>query len=154
VEPTPTTVWISLSHSALSLEEIYAWSARPECGAVVTFCGTVRRTSGTRQNVEALEYETSIALAEEAITKIVTTARTRWPMIEAVAIHHRIGRVELGEIAVIVAVSCPHRGEAFDAAQFCIDTLKESVPMWKRELWDEGAAWSEDTHDIVEVPKQ
>jgi molybdopterin synthase catalytic subunit len=91
-------------------------------------------------------------MAEEAVTKIVATARTRWPVIEAVAVHHRVGRVELGEIAVIVAVSCPHRGEAFEAARFCIDTLKESVPMWKRELWDEGSAWSEDSHDIVEPP--
>ncbi len=154
MESTPTTVWISLSRSPLSLEAVSAWATRPECGAVVTFCGTVRRTSGTRQNVEALEYETSVALAEEAATKIVAAARTRWPMLAAVAIHHRIGRVELGEIAVIVAVSCPHRREAFDAAQFCIDTLKESVPMWKLELWDEGSAWSEDAHDIIEVPEQ
>jgi molybdopterin synthase catalytic subunit len=154
VESTPTTVWISISQSPLSHETISAWVARPECGAVVTFCGTVRRTSGTRQNVEALDYETSVALAEEAITKIVATARSRWPMLAAVAVHHRIGRVELGETAVIVAVSCPHRREAFDAAQFCIDTLKESVPMWKRELWDEGSAWSQDSHDIVEIPDQ
>jgi molybdopterin synthase catalytic subunit len=152
VESAPRTVWISLSDSALSLEEVYAWTTRPECGAVVTFCGTVRRTSAAHQNVEALEYETSFAMAEEAVTKIVATARTRWPVIEAVAVHHRVGRVELGEIAVIVAVSCPHRGEAFEAARFCIDTLKESVPMWKRELWDEGSAWSEDSHDIVEPP--
>ena len=80
MESTPTTVWISLSRSPLSLEAVSAWATRPECGAVVTFCGTVRRTSGTRQNVEALEYETSVALAEEAATKIVAAARTRWPM--------------------------------------------------------------------------
>jgi molybdopterin synthase catalytic subunit len=99
-----------------------------------------------------LEYETSVELAYESIAKVVATARSRWPMLAAVAIHHRIGRVELGETAVIVVVSCPHRREAFEAAQFCIDTLKQSVPMWKRELWDGGSAWSDDSHDILEVP--
>jgi molybdopterin synthase catalytic subunit len=136
----------------LALEVLSAWATRPECGAVVTFSGTVRNSSGAHQDVEALEYETSAELANESIAKIVATARSRWPMLVAVGVHHRIGRVELGETAVIVAVSCPHRREAFDAAQFCIDTLKQAVPMWKRELWDGGAAWSADAHDILEVP--
>jgi molybdopterin synthase catalytic subunit len=101
-----------------------------------------------------LEYETSVELANERIAKIVATARSRWPMLSAVGVHHRIGRVELGETAVNVVGSCPHRHEAFDAAQFCIDTLKQAVPVWKRELSDGGSAWSEDSHDILEVPDQ
>ena len=100
-----------------------------------------------------MEYETSVELANERIAKIVATARSRWPMLSAVGVHHRIGRVELGETAVNVVGSCPHRHEAFDAAQFCIDTLKTSVPMWKREISEEGSSWSTDNHTITQVAK-
>jgi molybdopterin synthase catalytic subunit len=72
-------------------------------------------------------------------------------MLGAVAIHHRTGRVELSDTAVVVAVSSPHRREAFEAAQFCIDSVKDCVPMWKRELWEGGSAWSQDGRDILSV---
>jgi molybdopterin synthase catalytic subunit len=80
-----------------------------------------------------------------AILAIIEAARARWPALGAAAIHHRIGRVELCETAVLVAVSSPQRPEASEAAQYCIDALKESVPMWKRDLWRGGSAWSGDT---------
>lgn len=153
MEPELTQVWIDVTTTSLSPDFLTAWATRPECGAVVTFCGTVRRSSTTHDNVEALEYETDETMARLRMAQIVTAARRRWPMIEAVAIHHRVGMVELGETAVVVAVSSPHRGDAFAAAQFCIDTLKASVPLWKRELWEGGSAWSSDAKEIAEVPE-
>jgi molybdopterin synthase catalytic subunit len=119
----------------------------------VSFSGVVRNESSAHDNVQALEYETSDELAKQRLDEIIDEARRRWPTLGAVGIHHRTGRVELSETTVIVVVSSPHRAEAFDAAQFCIDTLKVSVPMWKREHFEGGSAWSEESSPIVNVEK-
>ncbi|HEY5438824.1 MAG TPA: molybdenum cofactor biosynthesis protein MoaE [Acidimicrobiales bacterium] len=142
-----------MTETPLSIDELTAWAVRPNCGAVVTFSGVVRDHSRAHDDVVALEYETSAKLAEQRINEIVAVARERWPSLEAVAIHHRIGRVELSETTVIVAVSSPHRSDAFDAARFSIDTLKETVPMWKREFWEGGSAWSEETSPLLDIPR-
>jgi molybdopterin synthase catalytic subunit len=118
---------------------------------VVTFCGTARSSSTTGHEIQALEYETSVELAESRIAEVVALARTRWPEIGAVAVHHRVGLVGLMEPAVVVVVSSPHRQEAFEAARFCIDTVKRCVPMWKREIWEGGAAWSAEAQPILSV---
>jgi molybdopterin synthase catalytic subunit len=151
VDTTPSRDWIAVSPSSLSPDELTAWAVRANCGAVVTFCGTVRNTSGDLSDVQALEYETEPALAERGINEVVAEARRRWPMVEAIAVHHRTGRVELSEIAVVVAVSSPHRHEAFVAAEFCIEAVKKSVPLWKRELWPGGSAWSSDVQPILKA---
>jgi molybdopterin synthase catalytic subunit len=143
--------WVSVTPSPLSSDELVAWAVRPECGAVVTFCGTARSSSMTGHEIQALEYETSVELAEARIAEVVASARSRWPEIGAVAIHHRVGVVTVTEPAVVVVVSSPHRREAFEAAQFCIDTVKRCVPMWKREVWEGGSAWSEEAQEIVSV---
>lgn len=143
--------WISVTDSPLSSDALTTWATRPDCGAVVTFSGTVRNSSTTGHEIQALEYETSVELAEGRIGEIVAEARRRWPDLVAVAVHHRSGHVALGEAAVVVAVSAPHRREAFEGAQFCIDTLKRSVPMWKRELWEGGSAWSSEAQPIEPV---
>jgi len=150
---TSASTWVAVTESPLSSDELAAWVVRPNCGAVVTFSGVVRDHSRTRDGVLGLEYETSTKLAEQRIHEIVAVARERWPSLEAIAIHHRIGRVELSETTVIVAVSSPHRGDAFDAARFSIDTLKETVPMWKREFWEGGSAWSEETSPLLDIPR-
>jgi molybdopterin synthase catalytic subunit len=150
---TPDREWIDITTSPLSPDALIAWATRPECGAVVAFCGTVRRSSSAHENVVALEYETDEDIARTRMAQVIAVARRRWPTLEAVALHHRVGKVELGETAVVVAVSCPHRGEAFEAAQFCIDTLKASVPLWKRELWEGGSAWSSDAKELQDVPE-
>jgi molybdopterin synthase catalytic subunit len=150
---TSATTWVAVTESPLSSDELSAWVVRPSCGAVVTFSGVVRDHSRARDDVIALEYETSTKLAEQRINEIVAVAREKWPSLEAVAIHHRIGKVELSETTVIVAVSSPHRSDAFDAARFCIDTLKETVPMWKREIWEGGSAWSEETSPLLDTPR-
>ncbi len=143
--------WIAVSPDALRPDELTAWATRPECGAVVTFCGTARTTSTTGHEILELEYETGRELAEGRIGDVVAAARSRWPQLVAVAIHHRTGTVRLEEPAVVVAVSSPHRGEAFAAAQFCIDAVKATVPMWKREVWRGGSAWSAEAKAIVDV---
>ncbi|HVB70900.1 MAG TPA: molybdenum cofactor biosynthesis protein MoaE [Acidimicrobiales bacterium] len=152
MESTSTTDWIHISTSEISAEELTTWATRAESGAVVTFCGTVRDRDDDRDDVIALEYETDPTLAEARIRAIVATARARWPELAAVAVHHRVGRVDLLHAAVVVAVSSPHRREAFEAAEFCIDTLKESVPIYKRDVWSTGSDWSSDTRPVVDVP--
>ena len=150
---TSATTWVAVTEDPVSSDQLSAWVVRPNCGAVVTFSGVVRNHSRAHDDVLALEYETSIKLAEERMNQIVAVARERWASLEAVAIHHRVGRVELSETTVVVAVSSPHRSDAFDAARFCIDTLKETIPMWKRELWEGGSAWSEETSPLLDVPR-
>ncbi|MGA2970533.1 MAG: molybdenum cofactor biosynthesis protein MoaE [Acidimicrobiales bacterium] len=151
MESTPTLDWVSVASTPLSSAELTTWATRANCGAVVTFCGVVRDNSHDLENVEALEYETDVHLAEGRIADVIAEARIRWPHLGAVAIHHRMGRVELSEPAVVIVVSAPHRGPAFEAAAFCIDAVKSCVPMWKRELWRGGSAWSEEGRAIMKV---
>lgn len=146
--------WVYVSSAPLSPDELTKWATRPHCGAVVTFCGTVRNTSTTGHDITSLEYETSSELAERRLAEVVSEARSRWPQLGAIAVHHRIGPVELGGTTVVVAVSSPHRDEAFEAAKYLIDTVKNCVPMWKREVWQGGSAWSEEAHSIVSVQEQ
>ncbi len=150
----PTANWISITQSPLSPDELSKWVVQTNCGAVVTFSGIVRDHSNSRDDVIALDYETVPELAERRMTDIVDEARKRWPTLGRVAIHHRIGRVELSVSTVIVAVSAPHRDVAFDAARYCIDALKSSVPMWKREVWEGGSAWSEEATPLGNVRDQ
>lgn len=113
--------------------------ARSAAGAIVTFEGVVRDHTGDRE-VAHLEYE---CYGEMALQKLVDTrdeAVDRWEAVE-VAIHHRYGRLEIGEVAVAIAVSSPHRGPAFEACEFIIDRLKEIVPIWKKEVGPGGEAW-------------
>src|ERR1039458_7085265 len=97
VSSTPTSNWVLVTPDQLSLESLATWATRPNCGAVVTFSGVVRDHSRTRENVIALEYEASIEMAEKRIHEVVDEARVRWPSLEAVAIHHRVGRIERAE---------------------------------------------------------
>jgi molybdopterin synthase catalytic subunit len=107
-----------------------------QAGAVCTFLGTVREMTGNRQTV-SLEYEAYPEMALKKLVELEAQARARWPILGA-AIVHRVGHMDLGEISVVVAVSCPHRHDAFDACRWLIDTLKEVVPIWKREQWADG----------------
>jgi molybdopterin synthase catalytic subunit len=110
---------------------------QPHCGAVVTFLGTVRDLTGETVTV-ALDYEAYPGMAEKKLAEIETDVRARWPVGDVVMIH-RLGRLAVGEISVAVAVSCPHRGDAFAACRHAIDRLKELVPIWKREHTADGS---------------
>jgi len=107
-----------------------------QAGAVCLFLGTVRELTGDRRTT-ALEYEAYPAMALRKLGELEEEARRRWPILE-VALVHRLGHLGLGEVSVAVAVSCPHRHQAFDACRWLIDTLKEVVPVWKKELWADG----------------
>jgi len=112
----------------------------PAAGAVVLFSGVVRDQTGGRR-VKFLEYEAHAPMAEAKMREIAATAHQRWPDVTRIAMIHRIGRLEIGESSVMIAVSSPHRRQAFEAGQFAIDTLKETVPVWKKEYFDDGEIW-------------
>jgi len=124
----------------ISVDEVVARLANPAIGAVVTFVGLVRGTTAGRQ-VRHLEYEAYPEMAEEMLRQIGDEVRARWQTIREVAIVHRVGRLQIGETAVVIALSAAHRQEVFDAAHYAIDRLKEVVPIWKREVWVDGAEW-------------
>jgi len=109
---------------------------KPDCGAVVTFLGTVRDLTGDRVTV-ALDYEAHAVLAEKKLAEIEADTRRQWPVGDMV-MEHRLGHLAVGEVSVAVAVSCPHRDQAFAACRFAIDRLKELVPIWKKENWADG----------------
>jgi molybdopterin synthase catalytic subunit len=109
-------------------------------GAVNAFVGTVRNQSGGRP-VRCLHYESYDAMALHQLGRVVSQAVERWPMLEKVAVVHRKGTLELGDVAVVVAVATPHRAESFAACQFIIDTLKQVVTIWKREEYEDGSEW-------------
>ncbi len=116
----------------------------PECGAIVTFVGAVRGQSDDGLPVAGLEYEAHEPLAIEAFEHIAREARARWGELR-VAVVHRAGVLDVGDVAVVVAVAAPHRSEAFSACAFAIDELKQRAPIWKKERYREGLAdrWRE-----------
>jgi molybdopterin synthase catalytic subunit len=128
---------ISLTSDPIDYHALTESVRSTQSGAVVLFLGTVREMTDGRRTV-ALDYEAYPQMAEAKLKELETIARSRWP-IDRVAIVHRLGRLELGDISVAVAVSCPHRKQAFEAGQFLIDELKVSVPIWKQENWDDGS---------------
>ena len=133
---------------AATLEEISAWVVLARCGASVVFSETVRVHADARPGVSALEYEAYGEQAGPRMAAIADEARRRWPDLGRIALLHRVGRLGVEEASVLVAVSAPHRGEAFDAARYCIDTLKATTPIWKKETWDGGEAWSSCATDL------
>lgn len=124
----------------LDIQAVEASVSEITYGAVCSFVGQVRRHSRGRE-VAYLEYNAYVPMAQKQLLRIAEEAETKWEC--AVAIQHRIGRIELGEASVIVAVGSPHRAEAFEACRWCIDTLKQMVPIWKREVCPDGAYWIE-----------
>jgi molybdopterin synthase catalytic subunit len=119
---------------ALPLREV----SGPDCGAVVSFVGTVRETNQGKRVVR-LEYEAYPEMALRIFDHIATQARERWAA--RVVIHHRTGALEPGEISVVIAAAAPHRGDAFEACRHAIEALKKDAPIWKRELYPDGSSW-------------
>lgn len=140
---------VALTSEPIAVGALHDWAVRPGCGAVVCFTGTVRDHAGTRRGVQRLTYEAYGPAAEDRMRAIVRALRARWPGLGAVALVHRVGCLGLGEVAVAVVVSAPHRAEAFAAARAAIDTLKRAVPIWKKETWDGGEDWGTDATDLA-----
>ncbi|MCP9486141.1 MAG: molybdenum cofactor biosynthesis protein MoaE [Gaiellaceae bacterium MAG52_C11] len=128
-----------LSTEALSLDAVVREVARDGAGAIATFTGTVRDRSRGR-SVIRLEYEAYEGMAEQAMAELAAELKSRYELCE-VAIHHRTGPVEIGEPSVVIAVSAPHRTDALAACEDAIDTLKQTVPLWKKELYEGGEEW-------------
>jgi molybdopterin synthase catalytic subunit len=122
---------IQLVREPIDHPELTEQVRRSNCGAVVTFLGTVRDLTGNRVTI-ALDYEAYDEMAEAKLAEIESDTRARWPVGD-IALVHRLGPMDVGEVSVAVAVSCPHRADAFAACKYAIDRLKELVPIWKRE---------------------
>ncbi len=129
----------AITFAPLSLPEVYALADDPANGAVVVMSGMVRnQTDGI--SVVALEYQAYEPMAIEVFKQIAHQIRQTWTDVTHVIIHHRIGKLAIGEISVLVAVGCPHRTEAFEACKYAIDTLKHNAPIWKKEHWEDGSS--------------
>lgn len=135
----PAQIEIQLLDTPLSLDCTRQFIRTGSAGAEVFFIGTVRNQTKGKQ-VQRLEFESYKPMAIKEMTKIAEHALAEWPLLR-VAIHHRTGILEIGEIPVIIAVSSAHREVAFKACQYCIDTLKETVPIWKKETFTDGEQW-------------
>jgi molybdopterin synthase catalytic subunit/molybdopterin converting factor small subunit len=128
-----------ISGEPLELERVVAEAASDGAGAVASFVGTVRRTSRGR-DVTYLEYEAFEEMAEPMLERLAAELKEKHDLCE-VAIHHRVGRVEIGEASVVIAVSAPHRAAALEACREAIDTLKTTIPLWKKEVYAGGEEW-------------
>jgi molybdopterin synthase catalytic subunit len=138
-----------MNDSPIDVRALEARVAAVSNGAVCTFIGQVREQSRGRQ-VSFLEYNAYVPMAVKEMTRIAAEAEQKWGC--AVAVQHRIGRIELGEASVVISVGSPHRAEAFEACRWCIDVLKETVPIWKREVCPDGAFWIEGEDALSAAP--
>ncbi len=132
---------VQLTRDPLDRDALVNAVSHPSVGGVVVFEGVVRNHARGKE-VRYLEYEAYVEMAEQQIREIIVEAQRRWG-VERVAVAHRFGRLEIGEASVIIVVSSSHRGEAFDACRYIIDTLKATVPIWKKEVATNGEEWVE-----------
>lgn len=139
VDPAAAEIRVGLTREPIDAAALIAAVNDPRAGAVVLFCGTVREHSRDR-HVQFLEYEAYEALAEREMRRIAEQAARRWPVLRLAAVH-RLGHLNVGETSIAIAVSTPHRADAFAAARFVIDTLKQTVPIWKKEVWADSEEW-------------
>lgn len=144
--------WVGLATGPLPTADALAWAAVPGCGAVVVFAGTVRDHAEGRTGVVSLEYEAYEEQVGRRLRAVVGEARLRWPAVGRLVILHRVGALAVTEVSVLVVVSAPHRPDAFDAARWCIDTVKSTVPIWKRETWEGGTDWGTSAVAVADVP--
>lgn len=135
-----------ITGAPLSLDEVAARVAGPSRGAITVFAGMVRGETAREQetlHTDYLEYEAYAEMAEPMLAQIAGEVQARWPQIEAISILHRIGRLEVGEPSVVIAVAAGHRGGVFDACSYAIERLKAVVPIWKKEVGSDGQWWVE-----------
>ncbi|MDV3001946.1 MAG: Molybdopterin synthase catalytic subunit [Chroococcopsis gigantea SAG 12.99] len=130
---------LRISFAPLSLENVYELADDGANGAIVLMSGTVRKQTGGKP-VTHLEYQAYEPMALNVFKEIAQHIYRTWTDTNRVVIHHRIGKLVIGEISVLVAVGCPHRGSAFAACQYAIDTLKHNAPIWKKEYWQDGSS--------------
>jgi molybdopterin synthase catalytic subunit len=136
--PTHAHDYVAITFAPLALEEAYHLADDSANGAIVVMSGMVRNNTEGKA-VVALEYQAYEPMAIRVFQQIAAEIRQTWSDVTRVVIHHRTGKLAVGEISVLIAVGCPHRGEAFAACQYAIDTLKHNAPIWKKEIWEDGS---------------
>ncbi|WP_317133840.1 molybdenum cofactor biosynthesis protein MoaE [Leptolyngbya sp. PCC 6406] len=130
---------LAITFAPLSLAAVYSLAEQGSNGAIVVMSGMVRNNTEGRA-VESLEYQAYEPMALVIFQQIAAEIRRTWADVTTIVIHHRTGRLTVGEISVLIAIGCPHRSEAFAACQYAIDTLKHNAPIWKKEHWDDGSS--------------
>jgi molybdopterin synthase catalytic subunit len=130
---------VEITDKPIDVQNIIKAAENNEAGAVNVFIGTVRAKTSNKKVIR-LEYEAYEPMAKKEIEKIAETANKKWN-VKNWAISHRVGTLTVGEVAVVVAISTPHRKESFEACQFIIDSLKQTVPIWKKEIFEDGEEW-------------
>ena len=139
-----------ITDQPIIIEEVVQKVVHPNAGAINTFIGTVRELTKGKKTL-SLEYNAYVSMAEKKLAQIGDEIKEQWP--EAItAITHRIGKLEISEIAVVIAVSTPHRADSYDASRYAIERIKEIVPIWKKEFWSDGEAWIGDQKEVVAYP--
>ena len=130
---------VKILETDLNSADAEAFVSHDEAGGIVTFVGKVRKFTKGKEVIR-LEFQSYQPMAISEMTKIAQHIMDQYP-VRKIAIHHRVGVLGIGGIAVVISVSCPHRKEAFAACQYAIDTLKETVPIWKKEIFEDGEVW-------------
>ncbi|MCB0608525.1 MAG: molybdenum cofactor biosynthesis protein MoaE [Lewinella sp.] len=130
---------IQLQEQELDIRACVDFVSAPEAGGINVFIGTVRNQTQGRAVIR-LEFEAYAPMAVSEMRKIAATALGRWP-VQRIAVHHRVGSLGIGEVPVVIAVGSAHRQAAFEACQYVIDTLKQTVPIWKKEVFEGGEVW-------------
>ena len=133
------------------VEEVTNKVARREAGAITTFIGTVRELTKGKRTLH-LEYEAYKPMAVKKLTEIGEEIKKKWPDAK-IAITHRVGRLEIMDIAVVIAVSSPHRKVAYEANEYAIERIKRIVPIWKKEFWEDGTEWIGDQLENTPYPE-
>lgn len=141
-------VLVRVQEGVLELSEVVRAVEHPSAGGLVTFSGVVRDHHDGKR-VTAIGYEAYGEMAEAKMRQIAGDVRQRWPECR-IAMLHRTGDLQIGEASVLIAVSAPHRAEAFDACEYAIDTLKQIVPIWKKEAYEDGQVWLEYEHQLAQ----
>ncbi|MEC3883573.1 molybdenum cofactor biosynthesis protein MoaE [Halobacillus sp. HZG1] len=136
--------WITTE--PLKVEEVTKRVIRREAGAINTFIGTVREFTKGKRTLY-LEYETYKEMAEKKLEQIAVEIEKQWPSAQVV-IAHRVGRLDITDIAVMIAVSTPHRNDSYEASRYAIERIKEIVPIWKKEHWEDGEEWIGDQKEV------
>jgi molybdopterin synthase catalytic subunit len=131
--------YYKITSEEIDVNQVITSVIRPEAGAINTFIGTVREFTGEKQTV-SLQYEAYPSMAEKQMKRIGIEIREQWPDVQT-SIVHRIGKLAISDVAVVIAVASPHRAESYDASRYAIERIKEIVPIWKKEYWTDGEEW-------------
>lgn len=145
-----TDKYFLITTDEIEIDDVVRKVIHPNAGAVNTFIGTVREMTNGKRTLY-LKYEAYVPMAENQLAKIGEEIREKWPDTRT-AITHRIGRLDISDLAVVIAVSSPHRAAAFEASRYAIERIKEIVPIWKKEHWEDGTNWVGDQKETTPYP--